>query len=112
MKRTISSATLTSPALDTLIEEISSLTLTSLNVTTPKERIVESKNASILSHFDHFMSQRKMHEVYSDVSFSSPIWTTWVLEILWHINVFDHKLNKVLMMSDTMSALCERENVS
>ena len=52
-----------SPALDLLIQEISSLTLTSLNVTTSKERIVESKNASILTHFDHFMSQKKMHEV-------------------------------------------------
>ena len=74
---------------------MSTLTLENLKVTTPKEHFFanlatkdenelngeqSSKNDSnILCHFDHFMSQKKMHEV--------------------------------LMLSETVSEICQREGV-
>ena len=47
-----------------LIREMSSLTLESLGVTTSKDQLFfPDKSSSLLTHFDRFMSQKKMHEV-------------------------------------------------
>jgi len=93
--------------LDTLIKEMSLLTLENLKVTTSKEQLFDAqqtttkqneeqegidknslsnhniekkgRNTNILCHFDRFMSQKKMHEV--------------------------------LMLSETVSEICHKENV-
>ena len=50
--------------LDALIQEMSAMTLEGLHVTTSKEQLLLSSSYdTILSHFDRFMSQKKMHEV-------------------------------------------------
>ena len=50
--------------LDALIQEMSAMTLEGLHVTTSKEQLLLSSSYdTILSHFDQFMSQKKMHEV-------------------------------------------------
>ena len=89
--------------LDTLIKEMSLLTLENLKVTTSKEQLFDvhqttskeeegidknllsnhniekkDRNTNILCHFDRFMSQKKMHEV--------------------------------LMLSETVSGICHRGN--
>ena len=91
--------------LDTLIKEMSLLTLENLKVTTSKEQLFDvhqttskeeegidknllsnhniekkDRNTNILCHFDRFMSQKKMHEV--------------------------------LMLSETVSGICHKENVN
>ena len=91
--------------LDTLIKEMSLLTLENLKVTTSKEQLFDAhqtttkeeeegidknllsnhniekkdRNTNILCHFDRFMSQKKMHEV--------------------------------LMLSETVSGICHKGNL-
>merc|ERR1712228_172781 len=77
-------------SLESLIKEMSSLTLENLEVTTSKELFLSTKNgniggggsssSNILCHFDRFMSQKKMHEV--------------------------------LMLSETVSEICRQESVT
>jgi hypothetical protein len=50
--------------LEQFLVQISSLTLESLAVTTSKDQFQQTNDDhSILSHFDHVMSEKKMHEV-------------------------------------------------
>lgn len=55
-----------SSPVEVLIKQMSSLLLENLEVTTDVDEILPAPNlesCSILSHFDKFMSQKKMHEV-------------------------------------------------